>query len=69
MKNAKAKVTQVPFGSYQIEGLLLPNNNFGIAASQVAALFEFAKDQVSRDIKALLGKSFQFAKVASEKGN
>jgi hypothetical protein len=58
-----AQVSQVPFGNTEIEGLLFEDGSFGVAIPQVCSIFQFDKIQASRDIKALLGKDFQFDKV------
>jgi hypothetical protein len=62
----KAVVAKVQIGHLTIDGLMMPDGSFAIAAPQVANLFQFAKDHASRDMKALLGKDFQFAKTKSE---
>jgi hypothetical protein len=58
-----AQVSQVPFGNTDIEGLLFEDGSFGVAVPQVCSIFQFDKNQASRDIKTILGKDFQFDKV------
>ena len=62
----KAIVSQIDLGFAKFEGLMLPDGSYAIGVSQIAELMQSAKDHSSRDIKALLGKGFQFAKIASE---
>jgi hypothetical protein len=63
---ARAKVTTVKFGSITLEGLMLPDGSFAISVSQCSELFQFDKNQASRDLKRILGADFQFDKIASE---
>jgi hypothetical protein len=67
MSNIKARIFPVPVGHLFIEGLenKAVQDDFYIAIPQVADLFQFDKNQASRDLKRLLGKSFQFDKVQS----
>lgn len=62
----KARVAKVDLGFVEIEGLLLPNGEYAIGASQTAKLFQFDQNQASRLIKRKLGKDFQFDQYASE---
>jgi hypothetical protein len=66
-----AKITTVAFGNIHIEGLLkVPvvgnKPEFFVAVSQISKLFQFDKNQASRDFKALLGEGFQFDKAKTE---
>lgn len=65
----KAIVCPIPFGEFEIQGLMLPDGTFAIGVSQVAELFSFDKNQASRKLKVLLQKGFQFDKIASELNN
>ena len=62
----KARIAKVAIGSQEIEGLMLSNGDYAVGVPQVAELFSLAKDHASREVKALLGKDFQFNKVKSE---
>jgi len=63
----RAKVAPIYFGEDVVfDGLLLPNDDYAVGVSQVSELFQFPNKHASRDIKALLGKDFQFPKSASE---
>jgi hypothetical protein len=63
---SRAKVTPINFGCLTLEGLMLENGNFAVAVPQISELFQFDKNQASRDIKTLLGADFQFDKTKSE---
>lgn len=65
MKTEKAKVAKVPLGSFEIDGLMMPDGSFGVAVPQVASLFGIPNNNASRDIKALLGADFSFEKWAT----
>ena len=58
-----ATVATVKLGHLEFEGLMFEDGTYGIAVPQIRSIFSFAKDHASRDIKALLGKDFQFPKV------
>jgi len=62
----KAIVAKIDLGFVKFDGLMLPDGSYAIAVPQIAELIGFSNDHSSRDIKALLGKDFQFAKVVSE---
>ena len=64
--SSKAAVTPVKIGHIEVEGLMLPDGTFAIAVPQVARLFSINQSHASRDLKALLGTGFTFAKVQSE---
>jgi len=58
----KAIIADMQIGSYTIPVLLSDDNVFGIAVPQIANEFSFDTNQASRNVKALLGKGFQFDK-------
>ncbi|MGL6342575.1 MAG: hypothetical protein ACRC80_25960 [Waterburya sp.] len=62
----KAHVSQIQFGNKFIEGLLLPNGNFGIAVPQAASAFAVPQKNSTREFKAILGAGFQFLKISTE---
>jgi len=64
-KKVKAEVAPVKIGYLEFEGLMLDSSTFGIAVSQICTIFSFDKNQASRDLKAILGKDFSFAKWIS----
>lgn len=68
MTTYRAPVTPVQIGNLSIPGLLLEDGSFAIAVPQIAEMteFQFLKNNAQRDIKALLGKGFQFLKSATE---
>jgi hypothetical protein len=61
----KATVTPVQIGTLTIEGLMTEVSEFYVAVPQAADLFQFDKNQASREVKSLLGKGFQFDKVTT----
>jgi len=65
-KTEKAKITDIQFGNYTIEGLMLPDGTFAIALTQVSDLLELRKSDASRNIKALLGKDLELRKQSTE---
>ena len=58
----KAEITQVSIGIIALEGLMSENGEFGVAVPQITDKFRLDKNQASRELKALLGKGFQFDK-------
>jgi hypothetical protein len=68
MTQSKAVVATVKFGSREVEGLMLPDGSFGIAAVQANELLEFSAhhNYVSRSLKTLLGKDFPPITIATE---
>ncbi|MBW4633911.1 MAG: hypothetical protein KME30_19010 [Iphinoe sp. HA4291-MV1] len=62
-----ATVTLVPFGIFEIEGLMLETEEFGIALQQSATLFSVPQNNAQRDFKALLGEGFQFLKISAKR--
>lgn len=68
MTTSKATIQTIEFLGTPVQILMLPSGEFRIAISQAAQIddFQFVKNNVQRDIKALLGADFQFLKVASE---
>jgi hypothetical protein len=62
----KAIVAEVKLGTVSIEGLMLPDGTFAVAASQLAELNLVRQNQASRDLKSILGKDFPFDTASSE---
>ena len=62
----KAIKTEIEIGILNIEGLMLPSADFAISVSQIAEIFELLKNNVTREVKALMGKGFSFDKCISE---
>ena len=62
----KAVIATVDLGFAKIEGFMLPEGGYAVAAPQIAEVFLFDKNQASRTIKGLLGKDFQFDTAKSE---
>ena len=65
-KTKKAVVTTVKVSHIEFEGLMLPNGGYAIAISQLDALGLIRQNKASKDLKALLGNSFQLDKTISE---
>ena len=66
MSIIKATVTQVQIGPSALQGLMTEDGVFGVAVPQISEHFQFPNKHASRNIKALLGKGFQFAKWKTE---
>lgn len=62
MSLLKATITQVPVGSKSIEGLMAEDNTFGVSFPQLSDYNLVPQKNASRDVKALLGNTFQFLK-------
>lgn len=60
MSILSAKVSQVPIGHSQIEGLLGSDGRFYIAVPQIAEQIQFPIKHAARDIKAMLGNDSLF---------
>ncbi len=59
-----AIITEVKFGeNLSLEGLMSESGEYYVGVPQLSSCFQFDKNQASRDIKSLLDKSFQFAKL------
>ena len=58
-----ATVATVKLGHLEFEGLMFEDGTYGIAVPQICSIFQFLIKNTSRDIKALLGKDFQFLKA------
>lgn len=67
-KISKSQIADVKFGKRIIQGLMLPSGEFAIAVPQIVELLPnlVRQNQASRDLKAFLGKDFQFDKTTSE---
>jgi len=56
----KARITLILIGSLEVEGIMLPDNSFGILVSQIAKLFSIPQKNRSITIKSLLNRSSRF---------
>jgi hypothetical protein len=65
----KAVVATVDLGFEKIEGLMLPNGDYGVAIPQIAKSFCINQNTASRDLKRLLGDDFRPSKIKTELGN
>ena len=65
----KAVVATVDLGFEKIEGLMLPNGEYGVAIPQIAKSFRINQNTASRDLKRLLGEDFRPSKTKTELGN
>jgi hypothetical protein len=65
----KAVVATVDLGFEKIEGLMLPNGEYGVAIPQIAKSFRINQNTASRDLKRLLGDDFRPSKTKTELGN
>jgi hypothetical protein len=61
----RAEITTVSIGLIQFDGLMLEDGTFGIAVPQACSVFQIPNKNAQRDIKSILGKSFQFLKWRS----
>lgn len=64
----KAVTAKVNLGFAVIDGLMLPNGDFAVAVPQLAEIFGTSKNTFSRDLKRLLGDSFNPSSVATDIG-
>lgn len=62
----QANVAPVKVGHLEIEGLMDANECFAVAVPQICDLFQILVKNAGRDIKALLGKDFQFLKYKTK---
>lgn len=71
MSTEKARITQVQIGKLFVEGIMLPNGDFGITVKQVANLVSTLPKNAARDFKRLLGKGSELfqVKISLEVGN
>jgi len=65
-KTEKAKVATVNLGGVRVEGLLLPNGEFGVGVSQLAEAFGLRKSDATKEVQRLLGKGSNLGKWTSE---
>ena len=62
----RAEITTVSIGLIRLDGLMVEDGTFGIAVPQVCSVFQILNKNAQRDIKAILGKGFQFLKWRSK---
>jgi hypothetical protein len=62
----KALVAKVPFGAFEIDGLLFEDGSYGVAIPQISDLFMTNRNTASRDLKRLLGEGFKTSKTKTE---
>lgn len=72
----KARVAKVKIGHIEIDGLLLPDGEYGVAVPQVAEIvitgdpkidgFKTTKNQFAKVLKRICGESFKTSKCKSE---
>jgi hypothetical protein len=62
----KALVAKVPFGTFEIDGLLFEDGIYGVAIPQISDLFMTNRNTASRDLKRLLGEGFKTSKTKTE---
>lgn len=62
----KALVAKVPFGTFEIDGLLFEDGSYGVAIPQISDLFMTNRNTASRDLKRLLGEGFKTSKTKTE---
>lgn len=61
------ELAKVKIGIREVEGLLdVSTGTFYVAVTQIADQFHFDRIQASRDIKAMMGASFQFVKAKTK---
>ncbi len=65
MSQSKAVVATIKLGTYEFEGLMMPNGTYRVAVSQIANLNLIPHKNASRDLKTLLGKGFTLLPVKS----
>lgn len=59
----KASIATIEFGNTDIQGLMTEDGLEWVSVPQICSLFQFPIKHASRDIKVLLGESFQFPKM------
>jgi hypothetical protein len=62
-----AKVTMIPFGITEIEGLMLLNGGFAIALQQVATLFSVIPTSAPKWLKTNTDEGFQLFQVKTDR--
>jgi len=62
----KAIVTTINYAGLNFEGLMLPDGSYAVGLAQLNPLLAVPQKNAARDLKSLLGKEFQYLKVASE---
>lgn len=62
----KAAAAKVDLGFTVVDGLIMPDGTYAMAIRQLADLVDASKNTMSRDIKRLLGESFDASKVSTE---
>lgn len=66
MSILSASIAEVKIGVISIEGLMDEKGNYAIAVPQICDLIQILNHNAVRDIKALMGKGFQFLKYTTK---
>jgi hypothetical protein len=65
-KTQKAVIAKVNIGNVEIEGLMLPDGNFGVAIPQISDIFLDTRNYGSQTLNRLMGKDFKTHKAKTD---